>query len=273
MCRLILSNTAFIPAFCWTLLPGNLIFKRINLFMEKTLQPTATLSRVQENMLDYFKTHDVKYVAEDGVFRHLGTGETYRGRAEIGAMLHYLYHVAFDAYAETNSYIITEDKASVEGLFKGRHIGEFAGIPATGKEVSVPLAVTYDLKDGLIREARIFMLSDVLLQQLGVTPAPPKVAYLTRDIFHLKYGHYRDVKELLDEARREGLLPEGKAQRVLTDFTGDAYRLILEQGFDSLAEFERELTGELMKDGWQPWYKRFREHVESGHREILKQIM
>lgn len=241
--------------------------------MEKTMQGPATLTRTQENMLDYFKTHDVKYVAEDGVFRILGTGETYRGRAEIGAMLHYLYHVAFDAHAEPSSYIITEDKASVEGFFKGRHIGEFHGVQPTQKEVNVPMAVTYDLRDGLIQEARVFMMVDVMREQLGATAQQPRVAYITRDIFHLKYGHYRDVKELLEEARKDGLLPEGKAQRVLTDFTGDAYRLILEEGFDSLAEFERELTGELMKDGWQQWYKRFKEHVESGHREILKQIM
>jgi hypothetical protein len=241
--------------------------------MEKTMQEPATLTRTRENMLDYFRTHDVKYVAEDGVFRHLGTGATYRGRAEIGAMLHYLYHVAFDAHAETNSYIITEDRASVEGFFKGKHIGEFAGIAPTGREVSVPLAVTYDLKDGLIQEARIFMLSDVLMQQLGADPAPPKVAYITRDIFRLKFGHYRDVKVLIDEGRRSGLLPEGKAQRVLTDFTGDAYRLIIEEGFDSLAEYEHDLTGELKQEEWQHWYRRFKEHVESGHREILKQIM
>jgi hypothetical protein len=135
------------------------------------------------------------------------------------------------------------------------------------------MAVTYDLKDGLIQEARVFMLTEVLREQLGVSAAAPKVAYITRDIFHLKYGHYRDVKELLDEARKEGLMPDGKAQRVLTDFTGDAYRLILEEGFDSLAEFERDLSSELMKDGWQQWYKRFKEHIESGHREILKQIL
>jgi hypothetical protein len=241
--------------------------------MEKTMQGPAALTRAQQNMLDYFKTHDVKYVAEDGVFRILGTGETYRGRAEIGAMLHFMYHVAFDARAEPSSYIITEDKAVVEGLFKGRHIGEIHGIQPTQKEVSVPMAVTYDLKDGLIQEARVFMLTEVLREQLGVSAAAPKVAYITRDIFHLKYGHYRDVKELLDEARKEGLMPDGKAQRVLTDFTGDAYRLILEEGFDSLAEFERDLSSELMKDGWQQWYKRFKEHIESGHREILKQIL
>lgn len=241
--------------------------------MEKTMQSATALTRAQENMLDYFKTHDVKYVAEDAIFRIFGTGETYRGRAEIGALLHYLYHVAFDGRAEPSSYIITEDKACVEGLFKGKHIGEFHGIPPTQREVSVPMAVTYDLKEGLIQEARVFMMTEVMREQLGAAAVPPKVAYIARDIFHLKFGHYRDVKALIDEGRKAGLLPEGKAQRVLTDFTGDAYRLILEEGFDSLAEYERNLTGDLMQDEWQQWYKRFKEHVESGHRELLKQIM
>jgi len=242
--------------------------------MQETLQGKDALTRAQKNMLDYFLTHDVKYVADDGVFRHMSSGEVYKGRAEIGAMLHYIYHVAFDAKAEMKSYAITEDKAVVEGIFKGRHIGEFAGIPATQKEVSVPMAITYDLKDGFIKEARVYMLTDVLLHQLGVSSAATgqRVTYLTRDIFQLKFGHFRDVKVLLEEARKSGLLPEGKAQRILTDFTGDSYRLILEEGFDSLDAYEESLTSELNAEQWQQWYKHFKEHVESSHREILKQI-
>lgn len=120
-------------------------------------------------MLNYFDTHDIRYVAEDAVFRDLGTGAVYRGKTEIGAMLHYIYHVAFEAKSEVTSYIITEDKALVEGVFRGTHIGEFAGMPPTQKQVSVPLAVCYDLKDGLVQEARIYMLDHLLMQQLGAT--------------------------------------------------------------------------------------------------------
>jgi steroid delta-isomerase-like uncharacterized protein len=134
---------------------------------EMTLRQDA-LSMAQQNMLAYFQTHDVKYIAEDAVFKHLGTGEVYRGREEIGTMLHYIYHVAFDARAEMTNSIITEDKAVIEGLFKGTHIGEFAGIPATNKSVTVPICVTYNLKNGLIQEARIYMLGEVLMQQLGI---------------------------------------------------------------------------------------------------------
>ena len=97
--------------------------------------------------------------------------------------------------------------------------------------------------------------------------------YIVRDIFHLKYGHYRDAKALLDDLLHKGLLQDMKQPRVLTDFTGDAYRLILESGFDSLDAYEKFLTENLNQHQWQEWYMKFKEHIERSHREILKQVM
>ena len=77
-----------------------------------------------------------------------------------------MYHIAFDAKGEIINTIITEDKAVLEASFKGKHIGEFAGLAATNKEVDVPLCVSYDLENGLIKYARIYMLGDVLIRQL-----------------------------------------------------------------------------------------------------------
>jgi steroid delta-isomerase-like uncharacterized protein len=240
---------------------------------EMTLQKEA-LSVTQQNVLAYFNTHDVKYVAEDAVFKNLNTGETHKGRAEIGAMLHYIYHVAFDAKAEIKSYIITENKAQLEVVIKGRHIGEIAGIPPTNKEVSIPASVSYDLKDGLIQEARIYMLADVMMQQLGVMPpsSKQKTTFLVRDIFQLKFGHFRDAKKLLDEAAEKQMLPEAQQMRVLTDFTGESYRLIFEEGFDNLADYEVSLTSSMKAEEWQQWYEKFKPHVEKSYREILRQI-
>ena len=141
--------------------------------MEETILRKDALSIAQKNMLDFFATHDVKYVAEDGVYKNLSTGEEHKGRAEVGAMLHFIYHVAFDAHAEVKNYIITEEKALLEGIFVGKHIGEIGGVAPTQKEVRVPFAVSYDLKDGLIQEARIYMLMSVMMQQLGASPAAP----------------------------------------------------------------------------------------------------
>ena len=239
------------------------------------MQRSEALSLAEKNLLDYFNTHDVKYVTEDAVFRNLSTGEVHRGRAEIGAMLHYFYHVAFEAKAEMKSFVITAEKAVVEGIVRGKHIGEMEGIPATGREINVPICITYFLKEGLIQEAHIYLMMDVLLQQIGVKQGAykEKTTYLVRDIFQLKFGQFKAARKVLDEAAEKKVLPAGQQQRVLTDFTGDAYRLILEEGFDTLNDYETSLTSELKAAEWQSWYERFKPLEERSHREILKQVM
>ncbi len=97
--------------------------------------------------------------------------------------------------------------------------------------------------------------------------------YIIRDIFYLQFGHYRDAKELLDSAMEKGLLPQTESARVLTDFTGDAYRLIFESGYSSLMEYEQSLQSELNQDEWKNWYEKFKKHVIRSHREILKRVM
>lgn len=96
--------------------------------------------------------------------------------------------------------------------------------------------------------------------------------YIVRDIFQLKFGHYKDVKALMDEALAKNMFPEAKQMRILTDFTGDSYRLIMEEGFDSLGEYEEMLTSGMAEADWKTWYENFKLHVESSHREILKLI-
>ncbi|HYH15907.1 MAG TPA: ester cyclase [Flavisolibacter sp.] len=125
------------------------------------------LSLTQRNMQDYMQTHNVQFVAQDAIFKLMATGEVYKGRAEIGAMLHYMYRMAFDAKAIITNQMITENKALVEGYFRGRHIGPFAGVLPTNKEVNVPLCVVYDMEGGFINEARIYMPVNVLMQQLN----------------------------------------------------------------------------------------------------------
>ena len=46
--------------------------------------------------------------------------------------------------------------------------------------------------------------------------------YIVRDISYLQFGHYRDVKALLDEARKKNMMPQAKSFGMFTDFTGDS---------------------------------------------------
>lgn len=97
--------------------------------------------------------------------------------------------------------------------------------------------------------------------------------YIVRDIFQLRFGEYKEAKALLDEAFSKGILPDAKSARVLSDFTGSAYRLIFEEGHDTLADYERSLIASMKKTDWKKWYEKFKPHIESSSREILKQVM
>ncbi len=114
------------------------------------------------------KHSDVSMMADDVVFTSMGTGQEHRGPEGVLQMLNYVYHVAFDADAEIKNTIFADGKAVLEADFVGKHIAEFAGIPATNKQVRVPLCVVYDIENDKIKRGRVYFEMPVLLQQLGV---------------------------------------------------------------------------------------------------------
>jgi steroid delta-isomerase-like uncharacterized protein len=114
------------------------------------------------------KHSDMSMMAEDVVFTNMATGQEHRGPDGVLQMLNYIYHIAFDADAETRNTIFANGKAVLEADFVGKHIGEFAGIPATNKQVRVPLCVVYDLEEDKIKQGRVYFEMPVLFKQLGV---------------------------------------------------------------------------------------------------------
>ena len=132
-----------------------------------TTNNTNELATATTHVEEFVKTHDTIHVAENAVFKSLNTAQEFKGREAIEQMLNYFYHVAFDARIIINNIIVTKSKAVLEATFTGRHIGEFANVPPTNKEVNVPMCVAYDTnEDGLVQEGRIYMLMDVMMQQL-----------------------------------------------------------------------------------------------------------
>jgi predicted ester cyclase len=64
------------------------------------------------------------------------------------------------------------DKVFVQARMRATHSGNFMGIPATGRQVEMPVALVYQIANGKI--VAHWMLSDNmgLMQQLGVIPTP-----------------------------------------------------------------------------------------------------
>ena len=77
-----------------------------------------------------------------------------------------------DLEIEAEDFIAEGDKVVKRWVFRGTHSGEYAGIPPTGKTVTMRGITLYRLTGGKVKE--MYWNYDVfgLLQQLGAIPAP-----------------------------------------------------------------------------------------------------
>jgi len=92
-------------------------------------------------------------VAETAVFTTQPTGEEIRGRDAIAKHLAGFYHGALEARPVPTHAIFADGQGVLEARVVGRHTGTFAGVPATGRDVDVPLCVTCEVAGGLIERA------------------------------------------------------------------------------------------------------------------------
>lgn len=70
------------------------------------------------------------------------------------------------------SMLADDVHAVFEGTFVRRHVGEFAGIAATGNTVHVPICIIYDVEGEQIKYKRIDLELPVLMQQFTATMLP-----------------------------------------------------------------------------------------------------
>lgn len=56
--------------------------------------------------------------------------------------------------------------------------------------------------------------------------------YIVRYIFHLRFGSYSEAKVLMNELFQKRMLPPASNVRVLSDFSGGSYRMIMEGGLN-----------------------------------------
>jgi predicted ester cyclase len=108
-----------------------------------------------------------RYFADDMEFAIMGTDQQSRGARAAEDAIRYLHEIAFDAAPEVANLLADDRGGALEAVFVGSHIGEFAGVGATGNEVRVPYSVFYDVDADKITALRIYMGMDQLLAQIG----------------------------------------------------------------------------------------------------------
>ena len=98
-----------------------------------------------------------QYLASDVTLQLMGTDQDAHGRDAVERMIRYFHDQAFDAQPELKCLLVEGERAVVEVDFVARHVAEFAGRPATGKDVRVPYTVIYDLEGDRIKALRIYL--------------------------------------------------------------------------------------------------------------------
>jgi steroid delta-isomerase-like uncharacterized protein len=115
-------------------------------------------------------------VHPDCVFRDLAIGQVFPGRD--GAERHYRqWWSAFGNVVERSpiggAHWIDDETYVAEPQYTGRHVGEFLGLPPTGRSFTLPFVVFVKFRDGLFVEERFYYDLATLLRQLGVDRVDP----------------------------------------------------------------------------------------------------
>ncbi|MDH2443458.1 ester cyclase [Amnibacterium sp. CER49] len=106
------------------------------------------------------------FLAPDITFGLAADEHPLRGASEVTRAVRHHYEQEFDARPEVVRLVADERSAVAELLFVGRHVGRYAGLPATGRVVRVPLAMAFDVEDAVIVAIRLYYSPEGVLAQL-----------------------------------------------------------------------------------------------------------
>ena len=82
--------------------------------------------------------------------------------------------------------------------FKGKHTGEFFGIPATNRSVDIQGVTLVKMKDGKITQEQDFMDNTVFMQQLGLLSNPDNVGIINSVYENFSKGDIPSVLGMMD---------------------------------------------------------------------------
>ena len=138
-----------------------------------------TVHEAFETGTETFNAHDIdgftSVLADDVVFQAPG-GMSGQGKAACAQFFAGWFGAFPDAHVEVHALHVDGDVAVEEGTFTGTHRGPLRGpagdIPPTGRPVTVPYIQVLRFRDGLHASFSLMYDRLLMLEQLGLIPAP-----------------------------------------------------------------------------------------------------
>ena len=94
------------------------------------------------------------------------------GRSGLADVLAVMFAGFPDLHWTLHDTVVQDDRITTLSTWTGTHLGEFLGIPPTGRSVSVEAWTIDRYRDGQLVESRIIMDVAGMLGQLGLIPGP-----------------------------------------------------------------------------------------------------
>jgi steroid delta-isomerase-like uncharacterized protein len=141
-----------------------------------SIQAGAQTSVLINDYTAAWNSHDteklVSFFTDDCVYEEVAIGATTRGKEELKAFLKRFFATFPDTNFEVTSSFMSGDWYCAEWVWTATHKGNMAGIPATGKRISIRGVSVGELKEGKIkRNSEYYNLMD-FIKQIGIKPGP-----------------------------------------------------------------------------------------------------
>ena len=144
-------------------------------------QPAGQMTR--DEIVAFFDRHQEAYDNldagalaagyADDCFVESPMGGIHRGRAAVEQVFRKVFEAFLDHKVRPDSLVVDGNRVAQILSLEGSHIGEFMGLPATGKPFRVPAVFLFELRAGqIVRERRIYDFTGVLVQ-IGVLKTKP----------------------------------------------------------------------------------------------------
>jgi steroid delta-isomerase-like uncharacterized protein len=104
--------------------------------------------------------------------RYEVNGEPSEGEAAVRELLQSLMDGFPDFHAEVDKLHHSDEAVFGEARITGTHNGTFAGIPATGKPIDVPMAAIFEFDGDRLLCEKVYWDIATILQQIGILPEP-----------------------------------------------------------------------------------------------------
>lgn len=109
----------------------------------------------------------------DGTVIDSPSAGVHTGRKAAEQALRAVFAAFLDMQTKTEALVIDDDRVAEVRAMEGTHIGEFMGVPPSGRPFRLAGVFLYQLKDGkIVHERRIYDFTGMLIQ-IGLLKAKP----------------------------------------------------------------------------------------------------